>query len=205
MYHKTLFASIVAMAFVSGYGLNSTGQNSNAVAADSTKANPAKVYSFKMNTLAGEPVDMTKYAGKVVMFVNVASKCGMTPQYSALQKLYESHKDKGLVIVGVPCNQFGSQEAGTSKEIQAFCSSKYNVSFDMLEKVNVKNVGDQKACELFAFLSAQDSKPLGSGDVKWNFEKFILDRKGNLVGRFGSSVAPDSKEVVALLEKALAE
>jgi glutathione peroxidase len=205
MYRKTLMAGIAAMALVSGYATSTNSNNGAAFADDANKTAVPKSLAFKMNTLEGEPADLSKYAGKVVMFVNVASKCGMTPQYEALQKLHESYKDKGLVVVGVPCNQFGGQEKGTSKEIREFCSSKYNVSFDMLEKVNVKDAGGEKACELFKYLTAQDAKPVGKGDVAWNFEKFVLDRKGNVVGRFKSGVKPDSSEVIQLIEKSLAE
>ena len=123
----------------------------------------------------------------------------------ALQKLHETYNSKGLVIIGVPCNQFGGQESGTNIEIREFCTSTYKVSFDMLEKVNVKDDGKEKACELFAYLTEQDAKPAGKGPVGWNFEKFVIDRKGNVVGRFKSAVKPDSKEMVAVIEKALAE
>lgn len=190
------------MALVSGYAANPLG-GSKAVADESKKTELPKALSFKMNTLEGQPADMSKYAGKVVMFVNVASKCGMTPQYEALQKLHEVYKDKGFVIIGVPCNQFNGQEAGTSKEIREFCTSKYNVSFDLMEKVNVKDAGSEKACDLFKYLSEQETKPVGKGAVAWNFEKFVLDRKGNLVGRFGSRTKPDSEEVIKLLEMEL--
>ncbi len=205
MYRKTLLAGIAAMAIVSSYAGNPLSSTSAALAADSGKSDLPKVLSFKVKTLEGEPADLGKYKGKVVVFVNVASKCGMTPQYTALQSLYDAYKDKGLVIVGVPCNQFGGQEAGSSKEIREFCTSNYKVSFDMLEKVNVKNDGKEKACELFAYLTEQDTKPAGKGPVGWNFEKFVIDRKGNVVGRFKSNAKPDSKEMVAVIEKALAE
>ncbi|MCY2984354.1 MAG: glutathione peroxidase [Planctomycetota bacterium] len=205
MYRKTLMAGIAAMAIVSGYGDKQLSPFSSAQAADAPKAEVPKVFSFKAKTLEGEAADLSKYAGKVVVFVNVASKCGATPQYAALEKLYESHKEKGLIVVGVPSNQFGGQEPGTSKEIREFCKSKYHVTFDLLEKANVKDTGSEKACELFAYLSAQDAKPAGKGPVAWNFEKFIVDRKGNVVGRFKTGVEPDSKEMIAVIEKALAE
>jgi glutathione peroxidase len=198
--YKSLLAGIVAMAMVSGY-VSPNGINRIAMA-DEKKTEVPKSLSFKMNTLEGESVDLGKYAGKVVVFVNVASKCGYTKQYAGLEKLYKTHKDKGLVIVGVPCNQFGAQEAGTNKEIRTFCTSNYDVTFDMLGKVDVKS---GSACDLYKYLTAQETSPLGKGDVKWNFEKFVLDRKGNIVGRFGSSVAPESKEFVSLIESALAK
>ena len=135
---------------VSGNASDPTGSSSSAYAEEAGKSDLPKALTFKMNTLDGEPADMSKYAGKVVMFVNVASKCGMTPQYDALQKLNESFKEKGLEIVGVPCNQFGGQEAGSSKEIKEFCSSKYHVTFDMMEKVNVVDKGKDKVAQASA-------------------------------------------------------
>lgn len=198
--YKSLLAGIVAMAMVSGY-VSPNGINRIAMA-DEKKTEVPKSLSFKMNTLEDESVDLAKYAGKVVVFVNVASKCGYTKQYAGLEKLYKTYKDKGLVIVGVPCNQFGAQEAGTNKEIRTFCTSTYDVTFDMLAKVDVKT---GTACDLYKYLTAQETTPLGKGDVKWNFEKFVLDRKGNVVGRFGSGVAPESKEFVSLIESALAK
>ena len=205
IYRKTLLAGIATMAIVSGYAENPLSKSPSALAADSTKTDVPKVLSFQAKTLEGEAADLSKYAGKVVMFVNVASKCGMTPQYAALQKLHETYNSKGLVILGVPCNQFGGQESGTNKEIREFCTNNYKVSFDILEKVNVKDAGNEKACELYAYLSEQDVKPAGKGPVGWNFEKFVVDRKGNVIGRFKSNVKPDSKELIALIEKALAE
>ena len=204
MYRKTLFAGIAAMAMVSGYAGNPSS-SSTASAADSTKADVPKVLTFKVKNLEGETADLSKYAGKVVVFVNVASKCGYTKQYAALQELHETYKDKGLVIVGVPCNQFGGQESGTSKEIREFCTNNFKVSFDILEKVNVKSDGKEKACELFEYLTQQDAKPAGKGPVGWNFEKFIVDRKGTVIGRFKSAVEPKSTEMVSAIEKALAE
>jgi glutathione peroxidase len=198
--YKSLLAGIVAMAMVSGY-VSPNGIQRIAMA-DEKKTEVPKSLAFKMKTLEGESVDLGKYAGKVVVFVNVASKCGYTKQYAGLEKLYKTHKDKGLVIVGVPCNQFGAQEAGTNKEIRTFCTSTYDVTFDMLDKVDVKS---GSACDLYKYLTAQETSPLGKGDVKWNFEKFVLDRKGNVIGRFGSGVAPESKEFVSLIESALAK
>jgi glutathione peroxidase len=160
-----------------------------------------------MKSLGGESVDLSKYEGKVVLFVNVASKCGYTKQYTGLQKLHETYGEKGLVVVGVPCNQFGGQEPGSSEEIKSFCSSKYNVTFDLLEKVNVNDDSGKsgKACDLYKYLTSVDTKPAGKGPVKWNFEKFLVDRKGNVVARFGSAATPESAEMTSAIEKALAD
>jgi len=190
---RTLLTGIVAMAIMSS-GLTD----------DSASAKPPAL-AFTMKSLAGEPVDLSKYEGKVVLFVNVASNCGYTKQYTGLQKLHETYGEKGLVVVGVPCNQFGGQEPGTSKEIQQFCSSKYNVSFDMLEKVNVNDDSKKsvEACPLYKYLTSVESKPAGKGAIKWNFEKFLVDRKGNVVARFPSSADPESPQVIEAIEKAL--
>lgn len=204
MYRKSLLAGIAAMALFSGYGQSSVESRVYA-ADDANKTDVPKVLTFGMNTLEGQPADMKKYAGKVVMFVNVASKCGYTNQYEALQKLHEKYKDKGLALIGVPCNQFGAQEQGNSKEIREFCTNNYKVTFDMMEKVNVNDKGDMKASDLFRYLTNLDSKPKGKGNVSWNFEKFVLDRKGNLIGRFESKVKPDDPAIVELIEKALSE
>jgi glutathione peroxidase len=195
MKSRSLMAGIVAMALMS-----------SGFVEESVSAKPPAL-AFTMKSLEGEPVDLEKYEGKVVLFVNVASNCGYTKQYTGLQKLHETFGEKGLVVVGVPCNQFGGQEPGTSKEIQEFCSSKYNVSFDMMEKVNVnddtkKNIA---ACDLFKYLTSVDAKPAGKGAVKWNFEKFLVNRKGEIVARFASGTAPESDEMIAAIEKALAE
>ncbi len=158
------------------------------------------VLNFKMKSIDGKSVDLSNYQGKVVVFVNVASKCGYTPQYEALQKLHEKYADKGLVIVGVPANDFGKQEPGTDAEIKEFCSSKYNVKFDMLSKVSVK--GDDK-CDLYKFLTSKETDPKYAGEVEWNFEKFIVSRNGEVVGRFKSKVKPDSDEFIKAIEAEL--
>ncbi len=147
--------------------------------------------SFTVKNIEGEDVELSKYLGKVVVIVNVASRCGYTPQYKTLQKLYADHSDDGLVILGFPCNQFRGQEPGTNEEIQEFCKAKYGVEFDMFSKLDVN--GDNQD-PLFKHLTSVDAKPKGSGKVKWNFEKFVIDREGKLAGRFGTKVDPGSDE-----------
>lgn len=173
-----------------------------AVASVSYAADPAKALSFKMNTISGEPVELSKYEGKVVLIVNVASKCGLTPQYESLQTMYDKYKEKGLVILAFPCNQFGKQEPGDSKEISEFCSTKYKVSFDLFEKINVN--GDD-AADLYKYLTSLETKPKGKGNISWNFEKFLLDKKGEVIGRFEPKTKPDAAEMIEAIEKALAE
>jgi glutathione peroxidase len=145
-------------------------------------------------------VSLSSFKGKVVLLVNVASKCGFTPQYSALETVYEKYKDRGLVIVGVPANNFAQQEPGTDAEIKTFCTNKYNVSFPMMSKVSV--LGDDKT-PLYVFLTGESTDPKFAGDIKWNFTKFLFDRNGNPVARFEPKVTPDSPEVTAAIEKAL--
>jgi glutathione peroxidase len=198
--YRSLLAGVVAMAMVSGY-LNYEGNTMNSYA-DEKKADTAKALSFQMKDINDEAVDLSKYAGKVVVFVNVASQCGYTNQYEGLQKVYDKYKEKGLVIVGVPCNQFGGQEPGSNKKILEFCQSTYKVSFDMLAKVDVKS---DTACDLYKHLSSVSTKPLGAGPVKWNFEKFVLGRDGEVIGRFGSGVKPEDAAFTSLIESALAK
>jgi glutathione peroxidase len=156
------------------------------------------VLRFKMQSLAGEEVDLAQYQGKVVMIVNVASKCGYTGQYEQLQKLHEKYASQGLAILGFPCNQFLGQEPGSAEEIQAFCRKNFGVTFDMFAKVEVN--GDN-ACELYKFLTSLDTKPKGAGKIGWNFEKFLIDRNGSVVARFGPGTKPDAPEIVAVIER----
>ncbi len=156
-----------------------------------------------MKDIDGKPVELAKkYDGKVVMLVNVASKCGMTPQYAGLEKLHEKFADKGLRIVGVPANNFGSQEPGTDSDIKEFCSTKYGVKFDMLSKVSVK--GDD-INPMYQYLTAKETNPKFAGPVTWNFEKFLVNKKGEVVARFGPKVTPEDKKVVEAIEAELAK
>jgi len=170
------------------------------VACASLSAEPKSIYDFTMRTIDGDHVSLKSYQGKVVLLVNVASKCGFTPQYAGLEALYEKYKDRGLVIVGVPANNFMSQEPGTDEEIKKFCSNKYNVTFPMMSKVSV--LGDDKT-PLYLFLTGKDTDPQFAGDIKWNFTKFLFDRNGNPVARFEPNVTPDSPQVTAAIESAL--
>ncbi|MEO2047801.1 MAG: glutathione peroxidase [Pirellulales bacterium] len=162
----------------------------------------AAALKFKMKSLAGKPIDLAKYQGKVVLFVNVASECGLTPQYRSLQALHESLGPKGLVVIGVPCNQFGGQEPGTASEIQTFCQKNYGVTFPLLEKVDVN--GD-KACALYKHLTSLETKPKGAGKVGWNFEKFLVGRDGEVAARFNPHTEPDSKELLKAVKAELAK
>jgi glutathione peroxidase len=157
----------------------------------------------EMETLDGEKVNLSKkYQGKVVLLVNVASKCGNTPQYKPLESLYEKYGKDGLAVVGVPCNQFHAQEPGSAKEIAEFCEKNYGVKFDMMSKVDVNG---EKAAPLYKQLTSKETDPKFPGKITWNFEKFLFNRHGNVVARFAPKVQPDSKEVVAAIEKELAK
>ena len=163
-------------------------------------ANAASIYDFTMKSIDGQPVSLKSYKGKVVLLVNVASRCGFTPQYAGLEALYEKYKDRGLVIIGIPANNFMQQEPGTNEEIKTFCSRKYNVTFPMMAKVSV--LGDDET-PLYRSLTDKSSDPKFGGDIKWNFTKFLFDRNGNLVARFEPPVKPDSNEIQSAVESAL--
>lgn len=158
------------------------------------------VLDHKMKTLAGKEVNLNDYKGKVVMVVNVASKCGLTPQYKELEALHEKYGKEGLVVLGVPCNQFGGQEPGSAADISEFCATKYGVKFDLLEKVEVNGDG---ACALYKQLTATDAKPTGSGKISWNFEKFVIAKDGTVAARFAPRTAPDDAAVVKTIETEL--
>jgi len=151
-----------------------------------------------MRSLAGEEKDLTQYQGTVLLIVNVASECGYTPQYRGLQALQARYGQDGFAVLGFPCNQFGQQEPGTADQIAAFCSRRYSVTFPMFEKVDVNG---QNQCGLYKYLTSQES----SGPIQWNFEKFLVARDGQVVARFRSSVAPESKPLVEAIERELAK
>jgi glutathione peroxidase len=172
------------------------------VACASLSAQSKSIYDFTMKSIDGQQVSLGSYTGKVVLLVNVASKCGFTPQYAGLEALYEKYKGKGFVIVGIPANNFAQQEPGTNEEIKKFCSNKYNVTFPMMAKVSV--LGDDQA-PLYSFLTDKSANPQIGGDIKWNFTKFLFDRSGKPVARFEPAVTPDSPEVAAAIESALGQ
>ena len=158
------------------------------------------VLDFKMKRLDGKPGDLADYKGKVVLMVNVASKCGLTPQYEALEDLHEKYADKGLAVLGFPANEFGKQEPGTDAEIASFCQKDYGVKFDMFSKVVVKGDGQ---CPLYKFLTSKETDPKFAGPISWNFEKFLIGRNGEIVARFAPKVTPDSPEVTKAIEAEL--
>lgn len=169
-----------------------------AVPALADDAPPTGPLTFTLKDIKGKPADLSKYKGKVVLLVNVASECGLTPQYKGLEALYEKHKDAGLVVIGVPANEFGKQEPGTNEEIEKFCTSKYNVTFPMMGKVVVKGDG---ITPLYQYLTSKESG--FPGPVTWNFEKFLVGRDGKVVARFAPATKPDDPKLVKAIETEL--
>ena len=169
-------------------------------------ANPKSVLDFTMQDIDGKDVPLSQYKGKVLLILNVASKCGNTPQYAALEATYAKYKDKGLVIMGFPANNFGGQEPGTDAQIKEFCTATYQVAFPMFHKVSVKTDKTNGEIDpLFKFLTTQESKPLSKGDIAWNFEKFLIAKDGTLVARFANKTKPDDQSIISAIEAELAK
>lgn len=174
----------------------------------STRANGAldsgekmnSIYDFTLKDIDHKEVNLGQYRGKVVLVVNVASRCGYTPQYEGLQKIYLKYKDRGFVILGFPANNFMAQEPGTDEEIKTFCSTKYNVTFPIFSKISVK--GDD-IHPLYKFLTSKETNPDFGGEIKWNFSKFLVDRNGKIIARFEPKVTPESDPLIQAIEKAL--
>jgi glutathione peroxidase len=199
---KTAFALAVVCAGVFLMTRETLSADADATAAQSKLAAKTPL-NVEMQTLDGKKVNLAKkYDDKVVLLVNVASECGLTPQYEQLQALHEKYADQGLAIVGVPCNQFGQQEPGTAAEISQFCQENYGVEFDLLAKVDVNG---PNATPLYKFLTSKESNPKHGGKITWNFEKFLFNRDGQLVARFVPRTKPDAPEVVEAIEAELAK
>lgn len=193
MIKKILFASLMVASLAMA--------SSAPAKEESEKTDKVKsVYDFAIKDINGKDVKLKHYRGKVVMLVNVASKCGYTPQYEGLQKIYAKYQGQGFVILGIPANNFGGQEPGTNEEIKTFCSTKYNVTFPMFSKVSVK--GDD-ITPLYKFLTDKETNPEFGGDITWNFNKFLVDRNGKIIARFSTKDAPESEKVIQTLEAAL--
>ena len=168
----------------------------------SLSAEPKSIYEFTMNSIDGQPVSLKSFHGKVVLLVNVASKCGFTPQYKELQALHEKYGSQGLVVLGFPCNQFKAQEPGSAEQIKQFCTVNYGVTFPLFAKIEVNGDG---ACPLYKHLTSLSTKPKGPGAISWNFEKFVIGRTGKVVARFPSKTKPDDPEVIKVIEAELAK
>lgn len=159
-----------------------------------------KIYSFVMNDIDGDPVSLSTYRGKVLMIVNVASKCGATPQYAQLQETYRKYKDKGFLVLGFPANNFGNQEPGSNEEIKNFCTTEYHVTFPMFSKISVKGEGIHP---LYKFLTEEETDPDFAGEITWNFNKFLVGRDGELLARFATNIEPENPEVLDAIERAM--
>jgi len=165
-----------------------------------TVENATSALDFTVKDIDGDDVSLAKYRGKVVLIVNVASKCGFTPQYEDLQHLHEQYAGDGLAILGFPANNFLSQEPGTNEEIRQFCTTNYGVEFDMFSKVSVKG---RNTCELYRYLTSKKSNPEFGGGIKWNFTKFLLNRDGKVIARFGPRTRPSDSRFISAIETAL--
>ena len=166
--------------------------------ADSEKS--SSIYDFIVRDIDGKDVKLSEYQGKVLLIVNVASKCGNTPQYEGLQKIYEEYKEMGLLVLGFPANNFGNQEPGSDQEIKEFCTLNYGVTFPMFSKISVKGADIHP---LYHYLTSQESNPEFGGEISWNFNKFLVNPSGKIVARFGSKDKPESEKVVQAIETAL--
>jgi glutathione peroxidase len=196
---KKITLLAIAILIVTSAALALTRFNKS-TANESVKMTEKSVLEFTMKNIDGKDVKMDEYRGKVLMIVNVASKCGYTPQYEGLEAIYRKYKDQGLVVMGFPANNFMGQEPGTNEEIKTFCSTRYNVTFPLFSKISVK--GDD-INPLFQFLTSKETNPEFSGDISWNFNKFLVDRTGKIVGRFSTREKPESENIALAIEKAL--
>jgi glutathione peroxidase len=166
------------------------------------KGKASSVLEFTMKDIDGKDVNLSKYKGEVLLIINTASKCGYTPQYEGLEAIYEKYKDKGFEVLAFPANEFGGQEPGSDSEIKAFCKTNYNVAFPLFSKIVVKGAGIHP---LYQFLTSKETNPKFAGDIRWNFTKFLVNRKGEVVTRFEPKSEPQSPEVTSAIEAALGE
>ncbi|MFN3168184.1 MAG: glutathione peroxidase [Phycisphaeraceae bacterium] len=202
---RKLLLTLAAVGLVLGVGnfvMTYIDQPAHA-AEDKPAEEPTKVpeaLNFRMKDIVGQDVHLSRYYGDVVLMVNTASKCGLTPQYEQLQALHESHHEAGLSILGFPANNFGKQEPGSDDDIKAFCKKNYGVEFAMFSKVSVKG---KDITPLYAFLTGKETNPQFAGPIQWNFDKFLVGRDGKVIARFSPRTKPDAKEVVEAIEKAL--
>lgn len=195
------FALFVACGRAESPPASAPAAASRPASAPSSQPAPTGVYAFAVEDIDGKPLSLAKYRGKVVLIVNVASRCGYTPQYAGLEKLYRQYKDKGLIVLGVPSNDFGRQEPGSNAEIKEFCSTKYRTTFPMLSKVSVVKGPDQ--APLYKYLTRQTENGVLDATVAWNFNKFLVGRDGRVIRHYASKVAPDDEAMRKAIEAAL--
>jgi glutathione peroxidase len=187
---------LIAIALMTTFGAGSL------LAAAVPPKKAKTIYDFTVKDIDGNDVKLKKYKGKVALVVNVASKCGYTPQYEGLQAIYEKYKAQGFVVLGFPANNFKNQESGTNAEIKEFCESKYKVTFPMFAKISV--LGEDQE-PLYKYLTSKETNPQYAGDITWNFNKFLVDKNGKILARFTSKDTPQSEAVTQAIEKALAQ
>jgi glutathione peroxidase len=167
-----------------------------------TQGRYAMLYDIEISTLSDQPTKLGEYRGKAILAVNVASKCGLTPQYTQLEELQKKYADKGFTVLGFPCNQFGGQEPGSPEEIQTFCSTNYGVTFPLTEKIDVNGDGRHPVYQVLTDVADADGN---AGDIQWNFEKFVISADGGTITRFRPQTKPDDPKVIAAIEAALPE
>jgi glutathione peroxidase len=190
------------LSFMASLAALIVGASLTVVTAADPAKKPTSVLDFHVKDIEGKDVDLASYKGKVLLIVNTASQCGLTPQYKDLEALYEKYKDQGFAILAFPANEFGKQEPGSNEEIKEFCSTKYKVSFPLFSKIVVKGKGIDP---LFDFLTSDETNPKFAGEIKWNFNKFLVNRKGEVIARFEPREKPNTEAAISTLEKALAE
>lgn len=192
-----LVGRILVMASIFGISLFGSNMNAQNIS-DEELLDSANVYKYSVKNIKNEEVNLKSYEGKVLLIVNVASECGFTPQYEGLEKIYKKYNSQGFEILAFPCNDFGKQEPGTNEEIQSFCSLNFNTTFRLFDKISVK--GEEKA-ELYKMLT--DNPVTGNSKILWNFEKFLIDKNGNIVKHFGSRTKPESEKLTSIIEELL--
>ena len=196
---KNLILPVITILTITSISLALT-LSKKTVDGEGEKMTEKSVLDFNMKNIDGKDVKLDSYRGKVLLLVNVASKCGYTPQYEGLQAIYAKYRDQGLVVMGFPANNFMGQEPGTNEEIKTFCTTKYNVTFPMFAKISVK--GDD-IHPLYRFLTGKETNPEFSGDITWNFNKFLVDRNGKIIDRFSTREKPEGEKIAQAIERAL--
>jgi glutathione peroxidase len=199
--NKKLFLTMIFGILGAGIMFLQTACSLTSSAAPPPPVKEKSVLEFTMKDIDGKDVKLSNYKGKVLLLVNTASKCGLTPQYEGLQKVFDKYKDQGFVVMGFPANNFMGQEPGTETEIKEFCTLKYKVSFPMFSKISVKGEGLHP---LYNFLTNKETNPDFAGDISWNFEKFLIGKDGRVVARFSPRTSPESEDIIKAIEKELA-
>jgi len=197
---KKIETAILILAVAVGFSCKPKGESSATSEPPQQSVAAESIYGFKLDDIEGNPVKLAEYEGKVLLIVNVASECGFTPQYAGLQAIYEKYKDRGFAVLGFPANNFGNQEPGTNAQIKQFCTTTYGVTFPMFSKISVK--GEDKH-PLYRHLCATEPGRQFGGEIKWNFNKFLIDRNGQVIAVYGSKTEPQDPQLTVDIENAL--